>query len=263
MFDAARGRREPAVARQGFKPGDAAQGTPFRVRRDGDDDPFVLAVGPDDVVLGISSLSFDMSAYDIFGTLAAGGTTVIVEGEARLDPARWEVLVCSLISPGGDDGAVAEDLTAREIMERVEDRDEGNPSIVDVAMTLIDKSGKKRLREIRAVEEGRADRENNPLRRAPHTAEALIAEEPLILPTVETGLRAGFDRLVDRLGLRRPVQHLPDQPSRVHPVDVLGHRPHGAGQSQPRSSAACASNVRTTVSIFSGPYSMSPSGVSR
>jgi LysR family transcriptional activator of nhaA len=34
------------------------------------------------------------------------------------------------------------------------------------------------------------------------SAEALIAEEPLILPTVETGLRAGFDRLVDRLGLR-------------------------------------------------------------
>ena len=44
----------------------------------------------------------------------------------------------------------AEDLTAREIMQRVEDRDEGNPSIVDVEMTLIDKSGKKRLREIRA-----------------------------------------------------------------------------------------------------------------
>ncbi len=45
---------------------------------------------------------------------------------------------------------VAESLTAREIMQRVEDRDEGNPSIVDVEMTLIDKSGKKRLREIRA-----------------------------------------------------------------------------------------------------------------
>jgi hypothetical protein len=44
----------------------------------------------------------------------------------------------------------AESLTAREIMERVEDRDEGHPSIVDVEMTLIDRSGKKRLREIRA-----------------------------------------------------------------------------------------------------------------
>jgi hypothetical protein len=46
--------------------------------------------------------------------------------------------------------ATAENLTAREIMQRVEDRDEGNPSLIDVEMTLIDKSGKKRLRKIRA-----------------------------------------------------------------------------------------------------------------
>jgi hypothetical protein len=46
--------------------------------------------------------------------------------------------------------AFAEELTAREIMQRVEDRDEGHPSIVDVEMTLIDGSGHKRLREIRA-----------------------------------------------------------------------------------------------------------------
>jgi hypothetical protein len=44
----------------------------------------------------------------------------------------------------------AESLTAREIVQRAKDRDEGNPSIVDVEMTLIDKSGKKRLRKIRA-----------------------------------------------------------------------------------------------------------------
>ncbi len=46
--------------------------------------------------------------------------------------------------------AAAETPSAREIMERVEDRDEGHPSIIDVEMTLIDKSGRKRLREIRA-----------------------------------------------------------------------------------------------------------------
>ncbi len=50
-------------------------------------------IGAGDVVLGLSSLSFDMSAYDIFGTLAAGGTTVIVEGEARLEPGRWADLL--------------------------------------------------------------------------------------------------------------------------------------------------------------------------
>jgi len=57
-------------------------------------------------------------------------------------------LAAILVLPAAIAGA--EDLTAREIMERVEDRDEGNPSIVDVEMTLIDKSGKQRLREIRA-----------------------------------------------------------------------------------------------------------------
>lgn len=57
-------------------------------------------------------------------------------------------LAAALALPAAN--AAAEDLSAREIMQRVEDRDEGNPSIVDVEMTLIDKSGKKRLREIRA-----------------------------------------------------------------------------------------------------------------
>ena len=30
----------------------------------------------------------------------------------------------------------------------------------------------------------------------------LLASEPLVLPTPETGMRAGFDRLLDRMGLR-------------------------------------------------------------
>src|SRR5262249_54045351 len=48
-----------------------------------------FGVGPDDRVLALSSLSFDLSVFDIFGTLAAGGVVVVPEaGEAR-DPARW------------------------------------------------------------------------------------------------------------------------------------------------------------------------------
>src|SRR5262249_34416622 len=35
-----------------------------------------FAVGPHDRVLALSSLSFDLSVYDIFGTLAAGGTII-------------------------------------------------------------------------------------------------------------------------------------------------------------------------------------------
>jgi hypothetical protein len=46
--------------------------------------------------------------------------------------------------------AAAESLTAREIVQRARDRDEGHPSIIDVEMTLIDKSGNTRRREIRA-----------------------------------------------------------------------------------------------------------------
>ncbi len=50
-------------------------------------------IGLEDRLLGLASLSFDMSAYDIFGTLAAGGSNIIVEGEALLEPGRWAELM--------------------------------------------------------------------------------------------------------------------------------------------------------------------------
>ena len=50
-------------------------------------------LGPDDRVLALSSLSFDLSVFDIFGTLGAGGAIVIPEQEAAQDPARWADLV--------------------------------------------------------------------------------------------------------------------------------------------------------------------------
>jgi amino acid adenylation domain-containing protein len=46
-------------------------------------------IGPEDRVLALSSLSFDLSVYDIFGLLAAGGTIVIPDPSARRDPACW------------------------------------------------------------------------------------------------------------------------------------------------------------------------------
>jgi amino acid adenylation domain-containing protein len=46
-----------------------------------------------DCVLALSSLSFDLSVYDIFGTLAAGGTIVIPDAEATKDPAHWAALL--------------------------------------------------------------------------------------------------------------------------------------------------------------------------
>ncbi|WP_263262416.1 non-ribosomal peptide synthetase [Pseudomonas sp. RIT-PI-S] len=52
-----------------------------------------LRVGPADRVLAISSLSFDLSVYDFFGTLAAGAAVVILEPQQALDPAHWQALV--------------------------------------------------------------------------------------------------------------------------------------------------------------------------
>jgi amino acid adenylation domain-containing protein len=52
-----------------------------------------FAIGRDDRVLAISSLSFDLSVYDIFGTLAAGGTIVFPDAAAARDPERWLELI--------------------------------------------------------------------------------------------------------------------------------------------------------------------------
>lgn len=46
-------------------------------------------LNPQDVVLGLSSLSFDLSVFDIFGCLAAGGTLVLPEPQRLRDPAHW------------------------------------------------------------------------------------------------------------------------------------------------------------------------------
>ncbi|WP_053713840.1 non-ribosomal peptide synthetase [Streptomyces sp. XY413] len=51
-----------------------------------------FAVGREDRVLGLSSLSFDLSVYDVFGVLGAGGALVLpAPGESR-DPGRWAAL---------------------------------------------------------------------------------------------------------------------------------------------------------------------------
>jgi pyochelin synthetase len=49
-----------------------------------------FGVGGTDVVFGVSSLCFDLSVYDVFGTIAAGATLVLPGGD---DPAGWLDLV--------------------------------------------------------------------------------------------------------------------------------------------------------------------------
>lgn len=48
-----------------------------------------FSVLPTDRVFALSSLSFDLSVFDIFGTLAAGGTIVVPDESQIRDPAKW------------------------------------------------------------------------------------------------------------------------------------------------------------------------------
>ncbi|WP_051722716.1 non-ribosomal peptide synthetase [Streptomyces albus] len=48
-----------------------------------------LRLVPNDRVFGISSLSFDLSVWDVFGTLAAGAALVLPEATGHPDPEGW------------------------------------------------------------------------------------------------------------------------------------------------------------------------------
>ncbi|GAA3567699.1 hypothetical protein GCM10022222_59550 [Amycolatopsis ultiminotia] len=48
-----------------------------------------FGVGPGDRVFGVSALAFDMSAYDVFGTLMAGATVVFPPPADERSPDRW------------------------------------------------------------------------------------------------------------------------------------------------------------------------------
>jgi amino acid adenylation domain-containing protein len=53
-----------------------------------------FSVGPEDRLIGLSALGFDLSVYDIFGALAAGAALVIPEHEKSSDPGHWRDLLC-------------------------------------------------------------------------------------------------------------------------------------------------------------------------
>ena len=52
-------------------------------------------VRPSDRVFAISSFAFDLSVFDIFGALAAGGTVVLPERSANPDPAHWHAVMAN------------------------------------------------------------------------------------------------------------------------------------------------------------------------
>jgi amino acid adenylation domain-containing protein len=48
-----------------------------------------FGIGPQDRVLALSALNFDLSVYDIFGLLAVGGTVVIPDAALAKEPEHW------------------------------------------------------------------------------------------------------------------------------------------------------------------------------
>ncbi|MFF7943495.1 amino acid adenylation domain-containing protein [Nocardia gamkensis] len=50
-------------------------------------------LGAQDRVLAVAAVDFDLSVFDLFGVLGAGGSAVIVADEDRRDPHRWLTLV--------------------------------------------------------------------------------------------------------------------------------------------------------------------------
>ncbi|MFZ5637346.1 MAG: amino acid adenylation domain-containing protein [Pseudomonadota bacterium] len=65
---------------------DAAVNTVFHINR-------LHAVDDRDKVLAVSDLGFDLSVYDIFGTLAAGAAIVIPEAALGRDAGHWHTLI--------------------------------------------------------------------------------------------------------------------------------------------------------------------------
>jgi amino acid adenylation domain-containing protein len=52
-----------------------------------------FGIGPSDRVLAVTALHHDMSFYDIFGMLEAGGTLVMPDAAGRRDPSHWSELM--------------------------------------------------------------------------------------------------------------------------------------------------------------------------
>ncbi|MCT7952156.1 amino acid adenylation domain-containing protein [Ancylothrix sp. C2] len=53
----------------------------------------VFKVGASDRAIAVTALHHDMSVYDIFGLLAAGGAIIIPDAAKRLDPSHWAELM--------------------------------------------------------------------------------------------------------------------------------------------------------------------------
>ncbi|MET8763274.1 amino acid adenylation domain-containing protein [Lentzea sp. NPDC004782] len=54
-----------------------------------------FGIGPDDRVLALSALSFDLSVFDVYGVLGVGGALVLPSPQRQRDPQHWLELVAA------------------------------------------------------------------------------------------------------------------------------------------------------------------------
>ena len=88
-------------------------------------------VSASDRVLALSALTFDLSVYDIFGVLAAGGAIVMPEPASAKDPAQWARLMA--------DHGVTVWNTAPALMQLLTDDAGGRPALAfpDLRLALL------------------------------------------------------------------------------------------------------------------------------
>jgi amino acid adenylation domain-containing protein len=90
-----------------------------------------MEVGPDDRALATASLQHDLSVFDTFGVLAAGGTVVVPPPSASPDPDTW----AELILREGVTFWAAVPAIADVLVTRVESRDV--PSLVSLSRVVL------------------------------------------------------------------------------------------------------------------------------
>ena len=92
-----------------------------------------FGVGPGDRVLALSSLSFDLSVWDIFGVLAAGGALVLPDAGSERDPALWAELAAR--------ERVTVWNTVPALMEMLVEHGAGRPGALAAPLRLVLLSG--------------------------------------------------------------------------------------------------------------------------
>ena len=88
-----------------------------------------FSVGEGDAIIALASLSFDMCAYDVFGTLAAGAKIVLPDPNGMQDPAHWAELINA--------SSVTTWHTAPAMLKMYVDYLEQNPSLAPESLRLV------------------------------------------------------------------------------------------------------------------------------